>query len=267
MAVKFVDVSYKNIFENINLEIKNDQIVSIVGKNGSGKTSFLNLIYGLELNFSGKIVVNRKHIDDKIRKKELQTVRKNIFYLTQEYQNQLFNINIFEDIKYGISNLNSNKIDELLKSFNLNREIFKKNYFELSSGEMKKILLVIMFIKDCKIILLDDPTSNLDQKSISTLIKLLKKEKRNGKIIIISSQDTEFLLSISDTVIMIKDKRITNIENKYNFFENKELLNNCNLLMPNVLNFRKTVLKRKNIKLIYRDNINDLIKDIYRYAR
>lgn len=267
MAVKFVDVEYKNIFKNLNLEIKENQITTIVGKNGSGKTSFLNLIYGLDLDFDGKIDIEGNNINNKTKTKEVEIFRKNIFYLSQDYKNQLFNINVFEDIKYGSSNCNNDKLEELLKRFNLNNEILKKNYFELSDGEIKKILIISMLIRDNKIILLDDPTSGLDQKSITTLIKLLKKEKRNEKIIIIASQDAEFLLNISDRIITFDKGKLIETNNKYEFFDNEALFKKCGLVMPEVLQFRENVLKRKNIKLVYRDNINDLIKDIYRNVK
>lgn len=267
MAIKFIDVIYKDIFDKLNLEIKSNQIISLVGKNGSGKTSFLNLIYGLDLDFSGKITIDRKNVHNKIKNQDLDTIRKKQFYLIQEFENQLFNINTLEDIKYVVPDYKNDELDELLKTFNLNKDILKKPFFELSLGEQKKLLLIIMVLKDCKIVLLDDPTRNLDQKSIDNLIKLLKKEKRNNKIIIISSQDSDFLLSITDTILMIEHKNILEIENKYNFFENKELLNKCNLVMPKVLLFKEVVLNKKNIKLMNRDNINDLIKDIYRSAK
>lgn len=267
MAIKFVDVKCEHIFKNLNLEIKTNEITSIVGKNGSGKTRFLNLIFGLDLNFSGKIVIGKKNICDKMKRLNLEKLRADIFYLSQTYQNQLFNVNALEDIKYDIPNFDMIKLDELLKSFCLDREILKKNYSELSNGEMKKILLISMFIGNKKIILLDDPTSDLDQKSISTLIKLLKKAKRDGKMIIITSQNSEFLLSVSDKILILDNGNLMEQKNKYDFFSNSELLNKCGLTMPNVLQFRQKVLERKNIKLVYRDNINDLIKDIYRSAK
>jgi len=267
MAIEFIDVDYRQFFKKLNLKIKENQITSVVGKNGSGKTSFLKLLFGLDLNFTGKIIIDKKTISDETKNKELIRLRENIFYLSQDYRNQLFNINVFEDIKYGVSSLDDNKLDELLKNFNLNRQILKRNYCELSSGEIKKILIISMFIKDSKIILLDDPTSALEQKSISTLTKLLKKEKRKGKIIIIASQDSEFLVNISDKIIILDNGKFIEYENKYDFFTNQNLLSKCCLTMPNVLHFRENVLKRKNIKLVYRDNINDLIKDIYRNAK
>ena len=92
MEIKFVDVKYKNIIENLNLEIKSNQIISVVGKNSSGKTSFLNLIYGLDIDFIGKIIVDGKVIDRNIKTKEINKIKKEIFYMNQDYQEQLFNV-------------------------------------------------------------------------------------------------------------------------------------------------------------------------------
>ena len=60
MAIKFIDVSYKNLFEKVNIEIDKGQIVSIVGGAGSGKTTFFNLIFGIDLNFRGKIKICKR---------------------------------------------------------------------------------------------------------------------------------------------------------------------------------------------------------------
>lgn len=267
MEIKLINVKYKNIFENLNLEINSDQITSVVGKNGSGKTSFLNLIFGLDVDFIGDIVINGKTINSNIKNKEINIIRKDIFYMSQNFQKQLFNINILEDIRYGICNFDEQRLNELLKSFNLKEEILNKSYFELSSSELKKILIIKMIISDKKIILLDDPTNGLDQKSVSNLIKILKKEKRNGKIIIISSQESNFLLSVSDNILILDDRNLLKKENKYEALSNQSLLNKSGLIMPDILKFREIVLKRKNIKLLYRDNVNDLLKDVYRNVK
>lgn len=267
MAIKFLGVKYKDIFENLNLEINKNEITSVVGKNGTGKTTFLNLIYGLDQNFEGNINIRRKIINSNTSKKEIETIRLNIAYLIQDYQKQLFNVNILEDIKYGLDSIDVNRLGELLKFFGLNQEILKKNYLELSDGERKIILLIKVFMKNSKIILLDNPTSGLDQKSVETLIKLLKKEKRKEKLIIIASQDSEFLMKVSDRFLIIDNKKIVISNNKNDFFGNKINLKNCGLDSPNVLEFRQTVLNKKGIKLVYRDNINDLLKDIYRSVK
>lgn len=267
MEIKLINVSYKNIFENLNLNIEQNQITSIIGKSGSGKSSLLDLIYGLTLDFNGEISIGRKKIDNKTKNKDLCDLRKNISYLSQEYINGLFNINVLEDIKYRVQNLDLIKMYELLKSFGLNEEIHKRNYFDLSDGQIKKILLISIILKDSKVILLDEPTCGLDQKSILTLTKILKKEKRNDKIIIVVSQDSEFLLNVSDRFIILDNGKVSDDNNKYEVLGNQMLLNKINLSIPNILMFREKVKSKKNIKLVYRDNINDLIKDIYRSAR
>jgi len=267
MAVKFVDVSYKNIFEKVNFEIAKGQIVSVVGKNGSGKTTVLDLIYGQDLKFDGKINLGKKILDKNRKQKQLKEIRDDIFYLRQNYYEQLFNINVLEDINYYIGGNREIELEELLKGFGLDNLVLKKHHSELSDGEIKKILLTIMLLSDKKILLLDDVTSNLDSKGKKTLIKKLKQLKREGKIIILSSSDTGFLLEVVDIILYIEDNKILVSSDKYNFFENKRVLNTCNMEMPKILQFKNVVLKRKKIKLLYRDNINDLIKDIYRNAK
>lgn len=267
MAVKFVDVSYKNVLKKVNFEIDKGQIVSVVGKNGSGKTTVFDLIYGQDLNFDGKIMLCKKTLDRTKKAKQLKEIRKDIFYLRQDYCNQLFNINILEDINYYVGNCNDDKIEELLKAFGLDSIVLTKHHSELSDGEIKKILLIIMLLSNRKILLLDDVTASLDLKGRKTLIKQLKKIKRDGKVIILISNDTDFILEVVDGVLYFDDNKIAFENDKYNFLNNKSILNKCGMEMPKILQFKNVALKRKKIKLFYRDNINDLIKDIYRNAR
>ena len=101
-----------------------------------------------------------------------------------------------EDIKYGIKNFDEKKMYELLELFKLSEEILTKNYMELSKGEKRKILLISIFLRNSKVILLDKPTKGLDYNGIQALIKILKREKRLGKIIIIISYNSNFTRSL-----------------------------------------------------------------------
>lgn len=261
MEIELKDVTYKNILKNINLTFKEKEITSIIGKNGSGITELLNLIYGGITSDSGVVIINAKENSNSLKR------QLDVFYLTEDYKNQLFNINILEDIKYGNKKFNKDRLYELLKLFNLDSNILTKNYLEISSGEKKKIMIILGILRDTKIIILDNPTSGLDYKGIQTLLKLLKDEKRAGKIIIITEKNTDFLLSVSDRVIVIDNKKVVADDSKFNILENIELLKKIYIRIPNICNFRSKVLDLKSIKLEHRDNINDLIKDIYRHAK
>ena len=224
MEIKLVNINNKN-FKDLSLDIKENGVYSVLG---SYKSTLFNLIYGLDLNFTGDIKIGRKKINSNSKNKD---------------------------------KLDTNRLFELLKYFSLDEGILKKNYSDLSSGEKKKILIIKIFMSDKKIVLLDDVTSGLDSKSIENVAKLIKKEKRN-RIILITSNDSNFLLSVSDNVLLLDSGLMCG--NKYEIFDNEELLNKLGMDMPDVLKFRKVALNKKNIKLMYRDNINDLIKDIYR---
>ena len=115
--------------------------------------------------------------------------------------------------------------------------------------------------------LLNNPTEYLDNKSVQNLIKILKRKKRENKIIIIVSYDSEFILKVSDRILAIEQGKIINDSDKYLFFKNDRLLSLVNLEKPKVIEFEQLVEKLKGIRLGYRDNINDLIKDIYRNAK
>ena len=118
-----------------------------------------------------------------------------------------------------------------------------------------------------KIIILDNPTKDLDYFNRNQLIKLLKLMKlRYKKTIIITTTDTNALLELSDYIYEIEDGRINIHGDKYVILSNETILKRCNLHMPKIIRFSKLVKNKKNINIGYRDNLNDLMKDIYRFT-
>lgn len=266
MELEFKNIKYKGMFNDLTLGIKENSITAIIGKNNCGKTSLFNLIYGEEENYSGAIKLGRRIISSISKKNSILEYRKKVFYIKQEFEDQLFNINILEDIKYGLSKINEKELYELLQTFDLDEHILDKCYSELNSCEQKKLLIIKMLLADAKVIMIDDVTKDLDLKCISTLIKILKREKRKGKIIIISSLDSDFLLKTADNFLVIKDSNVLSYSDKYELLSDKKLLKELSLSVPKILNF-KLILKQEKINLMNRDSIDDLIKDIYRNAK
>ena len=187
MEINFKNVNYKDL-KNLNITFKENEITSIIGKNSSGKSSILNLIYGLFFIESGELKIGKNLIKKGVRCKTLTKIRNDISYLQEFYIGQLFHI----------------------------------NYKELSNGEKKKILLIKLFMENKKIILLDNPNSGLDYKSVQSLIKILRKEKRHDKIIIIISEDSNFLLQVCDNVIAIDNGKILIQDEKNQVFIHNE---------------------------------------------
>ena len=266
MEIKIKDLYFKYpdedyILKNINLTISSNIITGIIGPSGSGKTTLVDLIGGLLKPTSGFIRYNNL---DKLKNGD-------VGYVFQNPKTQFFCRNVKEEIKLGAL-INDYKVDvleerilDVLKIVKLNKNILDKNPLTLSNSEAKKVALAAILIYNPKLIILDEPTSNLDDKSKSEFIKLIKMLKnRYNKTIIIISHDIDLLHKIVDNVVVLYEGKKVLEGNKYDIFKDSKTLKKYGLLPPKVIMFSNKVLNKKGIKLGYRDDINDLIKDIYR---
>lgn len=259
------------ILDSINFKVSNNTIVGITGKSGSGKTTLAQLICGINIPSSGKItiddiVINKKNIFDE------KQLKNKIGYIAQNSENQIFNKTVKDELTYALKflgkSIDEGKILEVLNLVGLDESYLNYNPLLLSTGERKKLSIATTLVLDTDIIIFDDPTRGLDSKSIKNLKFLIKNLKNNfDKTILIISRDVEFIHALSDEVIIMNAGKILVWGNKYEVFKTTDLLKNYCLPIPKTIEFSSIVLDKKNIKIGYRDEINDLLKDIYRYVR
>jgi energy-coupling factor transport system ATP-binding protein len=267
MEIRAIDINYKQL-KNINMIFKNNKITTIIGKSGSGKSTLLDIISGIDI--VDGIYFDGKKLDKKINLKEYH---QKIGYLKESSEKCIFNLTVKKELEFPlkyfkINNYDNDKLIETLKMVGLDESFLDKNPFELSSGEIRKVSLASILIYDPDVIILDEPTANLDNNSVKNLIKIIRNLKNiYKKTIIISSKNSDFLLEISDYIYLLKDGEIYLSGNKYEIFSNSKVLNKCGIAVPKLIEFSNIVKKNKDINIGYRDQINDLIKDIYRYVR
>lgn len=257
MEIKDVVFSYPNgrtIINNLNLKVEKSKILGIIGPNGSGKTTLLDIMSNLIKPTKGEIINNES-----------------IGYLFQNTKSSFFCNTVKEEIEmsalthnYKIKQLQK-RVKDVLKIVNLDESILSKNPMLLSNNETKLVALASILIYNPKIIILDEPTNNLDDKTKNELLILFKMLKNKyHKTIIIVSHDMEFIHKIVDNVVVLNNGEIVLYGTKYQVFNNTRVLKRYGLLAPKIMLFRERVLNRKGIRLEYRDEINDLIKDIFR---
>lgn len=233
LELKNISVKYKNKKDytlfNLSNKFYEKQLYAIMGSSGVGKTTLLNTIcFGIK-EFDGEIIFN----NEKITKKNLKKFRKNISIVSQK-PILIDELTVFDNLKLTICQENNifmktfnlitknqkEKIFELLKEFQLLDKVFYK-IKSLSGGEAQRIEIIKLFLKNKKIILMDEPTSNLDQKNAKKMIEAIKKNIiKNNAIGIINLHDQSLINENIDVVIGIKNKSIF-----FNEINTKNILN------------------------------------------
>lgn len=261
----------KYILENINIDILISKVNGIIGKSGSGKSILLELISGIKTPSSGSIEIGNYLLDFNSKPDYNIEIKQNIGFLSSCCKNEKINKTvkdvIQEDCKkynYRINEIEKRTIDSLMM-VGLDDSYLGLRLQELSKSEYKKISLASILIYNPKIVILDEPTLGFDSKNKKEFINLIRILKnRYKKTIIIATNDLDFLHKCVDKVIVLQDGKIVMQGNKYEIFCNTKELKKYGIIAPKIIKFSDKVKNKKNIKIGYRDDINDLIKDIFR---
>lgn len=187
--------SYGNnkIIDKLSLTIKDNELVSIVGKSGSGKSTLLNIIGQIDNDYSGNLIIEDTYMNKLSITKKEKYIRYNIGYLFQNFA-LIDKFTVEDNLMIGLEYTNlskkekKEKIKEVLLKVKLpNYE--KKEVFTLSGGEQQRVALARVMLKPGNIILADEPTGNLDEENGKMVIDLLKELQKEGKTIIIVTHD------------------------------------------------------------------------------
>lgn len=285
MEIKFDNVSYiynnkttiKNeALKDINITLKEGKITSIIGRSGSGKSTLAELINALLFPSNGTIKIGSYILGNKGLKnnKDVNKLRVNVGFVFQFPEEQFFNMTVRDEISFGMkyfkyktSDIEKRTIDAL-KMVGLNEAYLERNPFTLSNGEKRKVAIASILVFNPKVIILDEPTIGLDSASKKNLLQLVRKLKiRFNKTIILISHDIDLVHLISDYIYVIDKGNIVIEGDKYTVFKQEDNLKQYGMKVPKMIEFSNKVLNKKGIKIGYRDEINDLIKDIYRYVK
>lgn len=198
----------------INLVIPNGEVVLLCGQSGCGKTTLTRLINGLIPNYyngrlSGDVIIDSRNLS----KLSLYEISKFVGSVFQNPRTQFFNVDSTSELAFACENqgLPENKIVssifETATMFNINH-LLGKNIFNLSGGEKQKIACASVSVSSPSIIVLDEPSSNLDTNSTDDLRKMISIWKSQGKTIVIAEHRLYYLRGLFDRVIYMEDGQI-----------------------------------------------------------
>ena len=237
---------FKNVLDGLNIEVKTGDRISIIGENGCGKTTILNIINSIEGIDSGTIAIRKgakigylnqqpeNIYNNKIVKEILYDSFKDVLDIEKQlkkYEDKMSKesgnisiINKYVDIQEKFINLGGYEINTMIDkvSFGMNIDyLLDKNYDTLSGGEQKRVVLASIIAKNPNILLLDEPTNHLDINTIEWLEEYLN--KYNGTIVVVS-HDRYFLDKVTNKTILIENGKAIAFHGNYSKYliENEE---------------------------------------------
>lgn len=230
--LKFAYENNKTVLDDLNLEFKEHEKIGLIGANGAGKSTLFKAMLGL-IDFDGEIIVD----NEKLTKTNLNIIRQKIGYILQDPDNQMFMPSVLEDMIFGPMNYGLSKkeaIDEAIKtldSLNLSYLKDKKNY-KMSGGEKRMAAIATILNMKPSVLLLDEPSNDLDPKNRRRLIEVLNDLDQT---LIIATHDLDLLLETVDRIIIITNGKIVKDGDIKEILTDKQLLESNHLELPHAL--------------------------------
>jgi tungstate transport system ATP-binding protein len=218
LQLKNVRKSYGSIkaLEDINLEVVGGKTITLIGTNGAGKTTLLRVIAGLEERDKGNILIDGKDINGK----KLRQIATLVFQKTV-----MFNRSVYGNLAYGLK-IRGKKDAEIkeeiareLHTVGL-RNFEKRKARKTSGGEQQRIALARAFLLNPRILLLDEPTANLDPNNAIMIERAITSRKKGDEIIIMATHNLAQAKRLADEIIHIHNGRIVERSGPAEFFNN-----------------------------------------------
>lgn len=199
------------VASNINIELHKGELIGLVGGNGIGKSTLLRTITNVQDALSGEIFINEKQIK---KYPALDLAKVLSLVLTEQMMSK--NLSVFELVALGrqpytnwVGNLSENDMTVINKALTQTNilDLKHKRCYELSDGQLQKVMIARALAQDTDLIILDEPTTHLDMYHKAYILKLLQKlAKETNKTILFSSHEIDLAIQLCDTlIVMSKD--------------------------------------------------------------
>jgi cobalt/nickel transport system ATP-binding protein len=249
--VKFSYPAGVAALKGVTFEVAQGERIALLGPNGSGKSTLILLIAGLLTPTSGEIKV----FGEKTSSKDFQKWRSRIGIVFQDPDDQLFTPSVIEDIEYGPKNLNLPNEDiktqstQMLEKMDI-LHLKSRPPHRLSFGEKKKVSLATALILKPELLILDEPTANLDLISRRKLIDTLNELSRTGTTVIISTHDAEAIPELADRIVVISQGLKLGEGTTRDILQDKDILTQSGLEPPTIVSLFTELKKQSLIQKI-----------------
>lgn len=204
------------MIKNLSVVFEKGKVYGLIGRNQSGKTTLCNIIRGfIPTLFFGELAGEVSFRNQSIDSYNIGALAAEIGYAAQNPFTQISGVKetVEEELAYSMENLGiarsvmQKKVNELIELFRL-EELRLKNPYELSGGQKQRVALASIMALDPEVIILDEPTSQLDPQSTEEIFEIIAMLKRQGKTVLIVEHKVDLLAEYCDEIILLEDGRI-----------------------------------------------------------
>jgi cobalt/nickel transport system ATP-binding protein len=231
----------------ISFHVRRGEKVALVGPNGAGKSTLLLMLNGMLRPDSGMLLFDNKPI--RYDRKSLRELRRSVGFVFQNPDRQIIAPTVWQDVAFGPVNLGLPPdqvravVDDALRNVGL-AGFGRRPPHQLSSGEKKRVAIAGVLAMDPDLLVLDEPTSNLDPAGSEDIMELLEELKAKGKTILISTHDVELAYPWADRVILLREGEILREDSPEVAFGDAALVRKARLSVPVLLDLHRELERR-----------------------
>ena len=218
ISKSFVSANKKiSLFNDVNFKIKKGDLIAVTGPSGSGKSTLLHILALLEQPTSGKLLISNEEVG-KFKENQKDDIRKKSISIIFQNNNLLNDFTAIENILMPLYIKGTDHITATIKAKNILKDVKlseRANHFpsDLSGGEQQRVAIARALISNTELVLADEPTGNLDQKTSLDIFSYFQKLKRKNKAIIFATHNRE-LANKADYILRIQNSKILKVNGK-----------------------------------------------------
>lgn len=234
----------------LDLEIVDGSYTALIGHTGSGKSTILQLLNGLNIPTSGSVIVDDMVINATSDKKGIKQVRKKVGLVFQFPESQVFDETVLKDVafgpqNFGISQEEAEKIArEKLALVCISEELFERSPFELSGGQMRRVAIAGILAMEPNVLVLDEPTAGLDPAGRQELMNIFKQLHANGMTIVLVTHLMDDVANYADWVYVMEKGKLIRSGKPRDVFQEVEFLETIQLGVPKITKFAANLERR-----------------------
>ena len=250
LEVRDLHFSYndeKHALNGVDVKIYEGEKIAVLGSNGAAKSTFFLSINGVLKPHAGEVIYR----GEKITKKRLNHLRKNVGIVFQDADNQIIASTVMSEVAFGPMNLKLpreevlRRVDKALDYMNITEFRDRPPHY-LSGGEKKRVSIADIIAMESEVIIFDEPTAALDPLNAQMLEEVLRKMGEEGRTILISTHDVDFAYRWAERVLVFHQGKIIADDTPLRVFQQEELLKKANLRHPMLYDVCE-ILKKKGI--------------------